>query len=605
MNRAFWLLSLALVSAGSPRLASGAQPLTSAPVHIPSVLLVTIDTWRWDYVGAAKTGKVATPNLDRLAREGAYFPKALTPCPLTTPAHATILTGLIPHRHGIRDNLHFRLEEGIETLASAFGKRGYSTMAVVSGSPLRKIYGLDRGFQRYDDSGLGKEGDFSFTPSRRRADETTRRALAFAKPGAKPVFLWVHYYDLHAPCRAPSPFAERYPRDPYAAAVAYVDSEVGKVVAALPHDPGRKWIILVTGDHGEGLGDHGEASHGLLLYESTVEVPLILWTGGALKAPAGGHPGLVDVAPTLCAMAGVPPPPSMDGTSLLSGVPPGRWLSSESAYVTLAYGLNPIFLLRKGPDVWVRHGVEEVYNLERDPGQMNNLAGSSGAAFAREASGQTARFFGEDPVADFLGTTLALPASDAQALRGLGYIGGPVPAKGAVMRADLRVFVKDMARFNAAMSDAEAGRYAQAAWGFRNFLAKYPRSARGYLELGLCLLGQKKFDDAATAFSRALGLDPLDAVSALNLGNLRMMKGDSVGALRLYERSLKAEEQQPEAHLNAALALKDDPRRTGEAAIHLKRFLELAPDDREAPAIRALLAQLQSGAGRPPAGKRP
>jgi Tfp pilus assembly protein PilF len=561
----------------------------------PSLLLVTIDTWRWDYIGVSGSGKVATPALDRLAAQGVYYQKTLTACPLTTPAHATILTGLVPHRHGVRDNFHYRLKQGVETVASACLKKGYKTLAVVSGAPLRRMYGLDKGFQQYDDSGLGKEGDFSFTPSRRPAGEATSRAISMLGKvkGQAPILLWVHYYDLHAPCKAPAPFSSRYPNDAYAAAAAYVDTEIGRLLAGLPKTGGRDWIVAVTGDHGEGLGDHGEKSHGILLYESTVEVPLIIWTGHPLKLAAYVHPGLVDVAPTLCSLAGVSFSASLDGADLSKSIPEDRWLSSESAYAEMAYGVNPIFLLRQGNTVWIHSAVDEVYDVNKDPAQTTDLAHSSGAAFSAQAVGHTAWFFGKTPAADFLGTTLSLSSGEADAIRGLGYVGGRVPAEAEVQPADLRLFVRDMNKFDTALAYFEEGAYERAEAAIREFLAKYPRSSRGYMELGLALVARKKYQEAASAFTKAIGIDPLDSVSALNLGNIHMMEGDRAGALKLYEQSLKAEEQQPEAHLNAALILKDTPGKASEACVHLRRFLELAPADREAPAIRKLMMELE------------
>jgi hypothetical protein len=167
----------------------------------PSVLLVTIDTWRWDHVGASGRGKVATPHLDRLAAEGTYLARVQTTCPLTTPAHATILTGLTPRAHGIHDNQHFVLAPSAVTLAERFQRAAYDTGAFVSGAPLRRAYGLDRGFGTYDDQGLALEALDRSAPPSRRAGETTARALAWlgSRAPGRPSFLWVHYYDPHEP----------------------------------------------------------------------------------------------------------------------------------------------------------------------------------------------------------------------------------------------------------------------------------------------------------------------------------------------------------------------------------------------------------------------
>ncbi len=196
--------------------APAAAPRPAAAGRHPSILLVTIDTWRWDALGVSGSGRVATPRLDALASGGVYLRKVQTTCPLTTPAHATILTGLLPRRHGVRDNAHYRLNPGVETLASVLARAGYFTAAVVSGAPLRKLYGLDRGFASYDDSGLLGEGEEAFVPSQRPADRATDRAVSAlaSLPAGRPAFLWVHYYDPHIPYAPPEPYRSRYAAAP-------------------------------------------------------------------------------------------------------------------------------------------------------------------------------------------------------------------------------------------------------------------------------------------------------------------------------------------------------------------------------------------------------
>ena len=562
-----------------------------------SVLLVTIDTWRWDYIGASGQGKVKTPNLDRLAEEGTYYPKAQVPCPLTTPSHATILTGLTPYHHGIRDNAHFRLSKGIPTLGSLFSKAGYKTMAVVSGAPLRRVYGLDNGFDIYDDSGLSAEKEDSFSPSRRRGDITTNKALSLLSgvDSKRPVFLWVHYYDLHSPPTRVKPFSTMYSKDTYASAAAFVDSELGKLISFISKDRGRNWVVVVVGDHGEGLGDHGERTHGVMLYESTLEVPLIIYTSkGSLKLSRKGHPALIDIAPTLCAITGVKPPEDIDGVNLLDGIPAERRLSGESLYPEIAYGVTPVFLLRHEDKVWIKQAVQEVYDLSKDPGEMHDLIGTrEGKKFAEESSRKFGDFFGSEKEGGLGKADLTPRGTDLRALRSLGYISGSIPRGRGLLKVDLRDFIVDKEEFDGALRDYMAGNYSKAEQGIKRFLAKYPRSDRGWMELGNTLVARKQFGEASKAFSRALKCDPGDAVSALNLGNIKMMRGDAVGALKLYELSLSNEEQQAEAHLNAGLILARKLNRPAEAIPHLKRFLELAPKDRDVPAVRRLLVSLE------------
>jgi choline-sulfatase len=601
------LLSLLAAASVSCRGESAAPPARPADPR-PSILLVTIDTWRSDALGLSGSGRVATPHLDALAQGGLYVPKVQTACPLTTPAHATILTGLVPHRHGIRDNLHYRLKPGVPTLASVLSRAGYHTAAIVSGAPLRKVYGLDRGFDAYDDAGLQAEGEEGFVPSQYPADRTTDRARAILgtlPPG--PAFVWVHYYDPHVAYSPPEPYRTRYAADLYSGEVAFVDEQFGRLLDGLPRDGGRTWTILVTGDHGEGLGEHGEETHGVGLYEATIEVPFLVHPRPpGLRDPVG-HVGLVDILPTISRLAGAPAPPG-DGVDLLAGgIDEARLLASEAAYPATAFGVNPVLSLRKGDLIWLHHGVEEVYDLAADPGEKVDLATTPrGKALIRDLSSRMASFFGEDPAADIAGRTLEVPPEQLEALRSLGYVGGG-PAAGPLRRVDIRQFLRDMGVFNDAREritqrDGEGARKL-----LRQLLGRYPDSNMAWRELGTACLELSDRAGAEEAFGKALAIEKSDAVSALNLGILRAMGGDNAGAERYFLQSLAAEEQQAEAHLNLGLLYARNANRPAAAIPHLRRFLELTPDDREAPAVRSLLDRLSlsvSGGPRPPSPGR-
>lgn len=563
----------------------------------PSVLLVTLDTWRWDHIGASGSGLVETPRLDALARRGLYVRRVQSTCPLTTPAHASILTGLWPSKHGVRDNFHFSLKEGVPTLAAAFGREGYATGAMVSAAPVRRTYGLDRGFAHYDDQGIRHESDDAIVPASRPGAATVERALAWLgerSPGS-PVFLWVHLYEPHAPYAPPPAYAERYPGRPYAGEVAYSDELIGRLLDAVEADARRDWVVAVTGDHGEGLGDHGEETHGLLLYGSTVDVPLLLWRASPLPEAGRGPFSLVDVAPTLAALAGLKPFPC-DGTDLFGPDPGPRWLAAESAFPALSLGLAPPIRLRRGTTAFLdQGGGPEVYDLGADPMEGNDLSGSSASAgLVRDAARVRQSLFGASMEADLTRGTLKLSGEEMAALKSLGYIGGG-PSGGKFERVDLRRFASEFSGLQVARRACEARRYEEAARIYGAFLKKYPRASKVHQELGTTYLRMNRPDEAEACFVRALKADPADAVSSLNLGNLRMMKQDPRGAERFFLQSLRAEEAQPEVHLNLGLLYADFLQRPGEAGRHLSRFLELAPEDPEAPQVRAMLARLGGG----------
>jgi arylsulfatase A-like enzyme/Flp pilus assembly protein TadD len=344
----------------------------------PNVLLVTLDTTRVDRVGAYGSTPSLTPNFDRVAAEGVLFTRAWTVTPLTTPAHASLMTGLYPQAHGVRNNGRMRMRAGIPTLASAFSAAGYRTGAFVAAFPVSRAFGFATGFGTFDDD-FGD--DASGKPrNERNAALVNARALPWLKAAAasgEPFFAWIHYYDAHAPYEPPPPFAERFLDRPYDGEVAFADSELGRVLATV-REAGvlDRTVVLVVADHGEGLGDHHESEHGLLLYEPTVAVPL------AIRAPLaiakGGRrrelASLVDVAPTLAALAGVFFPTAVDGRNLLAP-DTDRPVYAESLFAAEEFSWAPIRAVRSGSMKWIEAPRPERYDLEVDPGERVDLAG--------------------------------------------------------------------------------------------------------------------------------------------------------------------------------------------------------------------------------------
>ena len=294
---------LALAGLACAAAAKGAPPATKPP----SILLVTIDTLRPDAVGWV-AGRNETPVFDRLAREGFRFRSAVAPVPLTLPSHASILTGLLPLRHGVHDNGQL-LPQSFPTLASHLRAQGYRTAAFVSGYPLQRTFGLDRGFTTYDDTlPHGKEGWVE-----RQAHETTAAALSWLKTARAPWFVWVHYYDPHDPYDPPRAFWRPGPRGAYDGEVAAVDNALGQLLQGLDALGAADRLTVVTADHGEGLGEHQEHTHGYFIYDSTLLVPLVFHRPGRI-APGEGDPArLIDVAPTILAASELPPLPRRTG----------------------------------------------------------------------------------------------------------------------------------------------------------------------------------------------------------------------------------------------------------------------------------------------------
>ncbi len=355
----------------------------------PDVVIVTWDTVRADHVGTARlqSGEPdlppsATPVWDAFSRDGVVFAEARSPVAITLPAHASLLTGTFPLRHGVRDNGAFRLGPELPTLAERFRAAGYATGAFVSAAVLDRRYGLARGFEVYDDA-LGTQTG-PRTVAARRGDATVASAVAWldrVRPD-RPVFLWVHLYDPHRLWQAPEPWASRLP--PYRAEIAFADHQTGRLLRAFQERrSGADEIVVLTSDHGEGLGEHGESTHSFFAYDSTLRVPLLVWVGdevaGARRpgAVVRGPASLVDVAATVTELAGIALPPG-DGRSLvaqLTGEPvPPREHPLESVVPALDYGAAPVFgVLTATGETWFDVPRRERYDLARDPGQRRNL----------------------------------------------------------------------------------------------------------------------------------------------------------------------------------------------------------------------------------------
>lgn len=401
--------------------------VAAAPSRRPDVLLITIDTLRADTLGFAGHRGVQTPVLDRLAAGGRVFTDAHAHNVVTLPSHVNILTGLYPYEHGIRDNTGFRLSGDIPTLATVLRDAGYATGAFVAAYPLDSEFGLDRGFQVYDDRTTRGSSEDEFGMAERRGDEVVAAALEWwrAKRG-QPRFLWVHLYDPHAPYAPPEPFASRYKQSPYLGEVAATDSFLAPLLGPLLDGKEPSALVVMTSDHGEGLGEHGEATHSLFAYESTLKVPLVVW-GAGVKPGKDDRPARhVDIFPTVLQAAGVKPPPfrtERAGRALLA--PPAKEVTLsyfEALSANLNRGWAPLRgVLRDGRKL-IALPVPELYDLPRDPKETKNLI---------DQDRPTARSL----IADLPQESVwpprrgALPAGDEDRLRSLGYLSGSAESR--------------------------------------------------------------------------------------------------------------------------------------------------------------------------------
>jgi arylsulfatase A-like enzyme len=344
-----------------------------------NVLLITLDTTRADRLGAYGYAGAATPVLDELAAGGIRFADAVTVVPLTLPSHSTMLTGLYPPNHGVRTNGRDALADEHTTLAEILKQAGYQTGAFVASFVLDPRYGLSQGFDRYDARVDPTLGDAYGGSNERSATDVTTAALDWLqeRDPARPFFAWVHYFDPHHAYAPRLEYAIRFADRPYDGEIAYVDSEVGRLLRALgERDLTERTLIVVAGDHGESLGEHGERFHGRTLYESVMRVPLILAAPGLIRE--GGVVdeavvSVVDIFPTVLELLGRDVPATVDGTSLLqAGADPGRMVYMETLTTYLDGGWAPLYAIRSHGRKYVDAPRPEYYELDADPGELVN-----------------------------------------------------------------------------------------------------------------------------------------------------------------------------------------------------------------------------------------
>jgi arylsulfatase A-like enzyme/predicted Zn-dependent protease len=515
------------------------------------VLIVTLDTARADRFSYAGPSPVTTAACDAVAAEGAAFLAAVAPSPITLVSHASLLTGQNPPTHGVRNNGDFALGPEALTLAEMFADRGWATAAFVGASVLDSRYGLDQGFGVYDDAIPATDASGMFAYPRRRGDEVVAAALRWldaAPPG--PSFVWVHLYDPHAPYDPPEPERSRFRESPYDGAVAYTDRMVGTLLDGYRR-LGRyeRALVVITSDHGESLGEHGEKTHGVFVYDATVRVPLVMRgpgvTGGVREE---GQVGLIDVMPTVLALTGVPIPPQMEGRDLGDVIRGGasnddqRAVYVESLLPLLNYGWSPLHGLRTAKWKFIRGAAPELYDLEEDPAEQRDLVRTRAEVADRFSSELAATL---DDERSTPADRLEVDEAERSRLAALGYVSFVGDQAAADARRDLpdpreRIHVMErmydaMTRFadgdvGGAMADLEAlvaaepdnfsawaslaelrfrvGDFAQAAsaWGSAARLA--PRNPR-YSELeGLALERIDRLEAALAACDRALAVAP-------------------------------------------------------------------------------------------------
>lgn len=560
------------------------QNLFSKPAKKFNLLLITIDTLRADHLGIYG-GRVKTPIMDGLANSGVRFTRAYTHVPLTLPSHCSLLTGTIPPVHGVRDN-GYRFSQKNKTLAELLKAEGYATAAFVGAFPLDSRFGLDKGFDFYDDNYGSRNLQRDLTFVERKAEEVTRRASAWLESNKdENFFLWVHYFDPHAPYEPPPPFSFDYRGREYEGEIAYTDKMLGELLANLNSLGLRdQTIIVLTSDHGEGLGEHQEKTHGIFIYDSTMRVPLILYNQEIL--PQGqvisDLIGLTDVFPTILDFLNIPyNPKEIQGQSFMPTILKKKSLKNREIYIeSVAAMLDrnwaPLHGLIINNWKYIEAPQPELYDLEKDPQELNNLYGKQ-----TRITGQLQKKLAElrSREAFWPLAKVQQPEMDRETyekLKSLGYISGR-KVKTTENRPDPKMMIEIDNLFNEAVILSETGRLEEARILYNTLLEKQPNFAIGYEYAAYNFYKMGKLEEAITLLRQAIDLDLTTVSIRARLGLYLQEAGEIKESISLLQSALKEDSYYTEAYNYLGVSFFRDGQ-LSQAEEAFKKALELDAD---------------------------
>jgi arylsulfatase A-like enzyme/Tfp pilus assembly protein PilF len=530
--------------------------------HRPNVLLVTLDTTRADHLGCYGYGPPTTPSIDRIAAESWVFDHAYATNPITLPSHTSIMTGMYPMAHGVRDNSTFVVPDRVTTLAEMLSQEGYETAAIVASFVLDSRFNLDQGFDTYDDD-VGAQwsidelrfraaNEFGF--AERKANLVTAAALNWLeRPRHDPFFLWLHYFDPHEPSNPPEPHQSRF-TEAYDAEVAFADEQLGVFLDALRRRGELdSTIVIITADHGEGLTDHDEPTHSLLIFDSTMHVPLII-------RPPGGRPSTrlapiassVDIVPTVLNMLDLAIPAGVQGRSLVPAMDgkadwPDRFVYMESLVARLQFGWGELRGLHSITEKLIYGPKPRYYRVDTDPEEIYNLASRQPSRVV-ELTGELDRALQQWRAPEAEADVAPLDQTALAQLQALGYVAGPVAAPvGLDAPLESVAALKDpydMQRlfnlFSVALEDLRTGEHLVAIRRLETVLAADPDNPAVLTYLGKAyLLMARQPVQAQACFDRALAADPRQYEASYFMARLRLAQGDLAAAERYARAALE------------------------------------------------------------------
>jgi choline-sulfatase len=530
VRRVAVLAFLVVAVSGCTRSHEAAAPVfRGAPV-----VLISIDTLRADHLPLYGYQGVATPAIDALARDGVTFDSAFSSCPMTLPSHVTMLTGLLPPEHGVRDNVGFAFDAKREpTLPSLLHEKGYATGAAVSSWVLRGETGLAAAFDTYDDA-IDPRPGAAFREYQRPDAQTEAAAERWiAQNGAKPFFYFLHLYDPHAPYEPPEPFRTEYRDHPYDGEIAESDAVVGRFMEFLKQKGiYDRAIIILTSDHGEGLGDHGEEQHSILLYRELIRVPMVV------KLPRGERKGtrvpaavaVADITPTALALVGVDARPAPHSQSMFDAIPADRTVYSESYYARIHFGWSELRSLAGNRFHLMRaQSGSELYDQRADPAEKTNIVASE-----RRQTASLASALGD------LGAQAPSPnpvdAETGKKLESLGYLGSRAQSEAHGVLPNPRDRIGDIAKIRVALGLAASGHDHEAAEVLGALVRDNPQMNEAWVQLAQLYQQQQKPDAAIRAWREALARSQgLPDEIGFGLAEAYLMKGQPDEATKWVE----------------------------------------------------------------------
>ena len=587
LPRRFWMIPAAvtaiiMVSVVFLLFKSPAENLVRRETQL-NVLIVTLDTTRADRIGCYGYLGAKTPNLDSLAQKGVRFTDAYCQVPLTLPSHCSIMTGTYPVYHHVHNNGTFHLAAGQHTLAEVLKARGFHTAAFVASFTVDSRFGLDQGFDVYDDN-FQEGSPFKALNSERKAEEVFASFDAWLDGrDAKPFFCWVHFFDPHLPYSPPPPYREEFSRKPYDGEIAYMDSYIGAILEKLEEkNLLDETLIIVAGDHGEGLGEKGETGHGIFLYEMAMKVPLIFYAGDRL--PAGKvisqRVRLIDILPTVLDMLNLEREKQIQGKSLIQHIE-GRNKNDLDSYIETYYprdnyGWSELIGLIAGEWKFIRAPKPELYNLKSDPNEEQNLFHTQ-RKLVSDMSRDLDLLIKSSAGTPDTGSRV-LTAEEQERLRSLGYIrfsGGD--AKGE--RPDPKERIDELRMIQQAEMYEYQGNHADAAAMHKQMLSLRPDAPSSYINLALAQARMKKFDEAVLTLKQGAERIPDSEPLLARLGHTYFVTGQLNEALAAMQQVLEINPKYFDALTVSAIIL-DSLGRKEAARDFFARALNIEPENK-------------------------